>query len=52
MSHSSWEYEDKVKKFEGKSKHECYKLIWQWSKEKAISLSLFEALCEQVAVIK
>jgi hypothetical protein len=50
MSHQQWEFDDKVCKFLGKSSHDCYKLIWQWSKEKSISLSLFEALCEAVAL--
>lgn len=45
-SFQQWEYDVKVCKFFGKTSHECYKLIWQWSKEKSISLSLFEALCE------
>jgi hypothetical protein len=45
MSHQVWEYEEKVKKFKGKSNHDCYKLIWQWTKEKSIGLSLFEVLC-------
>lgn len=47
--YSEWEFEDRLKKFTGKSSHECYKLLWQWAKEKTISLSLFEALCEAVA---
>ena len=46
MAHRQWEFNDRICKFLGKSSHECYKLIWQWTKEKTIGLSLFEALCE------
>lgn len=48
MTHTEIDFNDKVKKFQGKTPHECYKLIWQWAKEKNISLSLFEELCKYV----
>jgi len=50
MAHEQWEFEDKALKFYGKTPHECYKLIWQWAREKVIRLSLFEALCEYVTL--
>lgn len=49
MAHKQWEYDEKVIKFGGKTPRECYKLIWQWVKEKRIPLSLFIELCEAVA---
>jgi hypothetical protein len=48
MKYYQHEFDEKVAKFKNKTSHECFKLIWQWVKEKSISLSLFEDLCKNV----
>jgi hypothetical protein len=49
MAYNQRDFNEKVLKFSGKSKRECYKLVWQWAKEKTISLSMFEALCDKIS---
>ena len=43
------ELKEKLCKFKGKSKRDCYKLIWQWVKEGSITFPLFQELCDAVA---
>lgn len=51
MKYDIYEYQEKIAKLVNRSEHDCYKVIWQWAKEKEITIHMFVALCKEVSRI-